>query len=512
MEQVVAERAPIKPAILVVDDEERIRDGCRKVLSQEGFEVATADCGEAGLRMIEQKHYDIILLDLMMPSISGFDVLAQVKALHPDSVIIVISGYATVEHSIEAMKRGAFDFIPKPFAPEQLRVLVAKAIEYIHALRDIADEKSRMRVLIDHLTDGVMAVDTEKRVVLANPAFLRMLGYQGQGAVGLPACEVCCSGQIESLMDRALSLPEDEMMELVEELSAENGNGAAGPVLSARCVPFRDRSGRSVGAITILHDITASRKMDQIKSDFVSMVSHEVRSPLNSVLAQLKVVMDGLAGEVSSKQHVILGRASEKIKSLLTLATELLDLARIESGLISQEREQLDPAEILYDQVAFHRAAAEAKRVTLRIEKLPELPPLVANRCNMDEVLSNLIGNAIKYTPEGGRVDVSGAFENGYLRITVSDNGFGIPADELERIFSPFYRVKNEQTRYIIGTGLGLSIVKRIVEAHNGFIRVESEPDRGSTFHVFLPCTGSGTANVQCSCSCSFGAPRAMKS
>ncbi len=141
--------------------------------------------------MIEEHHYDIILLDLMMPSLSGFDVLTRVKTLHPDSVIIVISGYVTIEHSIEAMKKGAFDFIPKPFTPEQLRFLVIKAIEYTRALQDIASEKSRMRVLINHLRDGVMAVDMEKRVVLANPVFLRMLGYQGKNAVGCMAGEVC---------------------------------------------------------------------------------------------------------------------------------------------------------------------------------------------------------------------------------------------------------------------------------------------------------------------------------
>jgi DNA-binding NtrC family response regulator len=163
------------PAILVIDDEERIRTGCQKVLSREGFQVETAESGEVGLKMVEDKYYDIILLDLMMPSLSGFDVLSRVKTLHPDAVIIVISGYATVEYSIEAMKKGAFDFIPKPFMPDQLRLLVTKAIEYTRALKDIANEKSRMRVLIDHLSDGVLAVDAQKRVVLANPAFLKML-------------------------------------------------------------------------------------------------------------------------------------------------------------------------------------------------------------------------------------------------------------------------------------------------------------------------------------------------
>ena len=190
-----------RPMILVIDDERHVRDGCRKVLIPEGFEVATADCGELGLKMIEENHYDIILLDLMMPSLSGFDVLSRVKTLHPDSVIIVISGYATIEHSLEAMKKGAFDFIPKPFNPEQLRLIVTKAIEYIRTLQDIADEKSRMRVLINHLGDGVMAVDMQRRVVLANPACLRMLGYQGKNAVGSMAGEVCNNDRIEILMD-----------------------------------------------------------------------------------------------------------------------------------------------------------------------------------------------------------------------------------------------------------------------------------------------------------------------
>lgn len=490
MEQERAPQDRTRPSVLVIDDEERIRKGCRKVLSREGFDVETADGGERGLKMIEEKHYDIILLDLMMPSLSGFDVLARVKALHPDSVIIVISGYATVEHSIEAMKRGAFDFIPKPFTPEQLRLLVTKAIEYTRALQDIANEKSRMRLLINHLRDGVMAVDTQEKVVLANPAFLRLIGYRGEDPTGRSVSEVASCAQIESLVKKALFMPSEEFTELGEELSDGEGKIQSGVVLDARCVPFRDRTGRNVGAIAVLHDITALKKMEQMKSDFVSMVSHEVRSPLNSVLAQLKVVLDELAGPVSQKQREILGRASEKIMSLTSLATELLDLARIESGLVSQEKERLDLSEIIEDQVAFHCPGAQEKQIALEIEPLPKLPPVVVNRRNMEEVLSNLIGNAVKYTPEGGKVRVSAGTENGYLKVGVRDTGIGIPSEDLERIFSPFYRVKNEKTRFIIGTGLGLAIVKSILEVHNGFIRVESEPDRGSDFHFYVPCAG----------------------
>jgi two-component system phosphate regulon sensor histidine kinase PhoR len=479
------------PTILVIDDEERVREGCRKVLSQEGFEVATATGGELGLKMIEQEHYDIILLDLMMPSLSGFDVLAKVKALHPESVIIVISGYATVENSIEAMKRGAFDFIPKPFSPEQLRLLVTKAIEYTRALQDIANEKSRIRVLINHLTDGVMATDSNKRVVLANPAFLTLAGYRHAGAIGHTAAEVIPYEQVQSMIDRALAMPRDQFQELTEELHCVSEEDHPGPVLNVRCIPFRDRVGRNVGTITVLHDITALKHMDRIKSDFVSMVSHEIRSPLNSILAQIKVVLDGLHGEVTPQQREVLSRASEKIKSLVNLSSELLDLARIESGLISQEREEINLAELLEEQVAFFQAAAQAKKIRLELKRPLPVTPVFVNRRNMEEVVSNLIGNAITYTPEGGKVMVTTAIEDMYLRISVQDNGIGIAPEDLERIFAPFYRVKNDQTRFIIGTGLGLAIVKRIVEAHHGFIRVESEPGRGSTFHVYIPCLES---------------------
>lgn len=487
MNEKTAWKTSFKPRILVVDDEKRIRDGCHKVLTGEGFEVARAETGEVGIKMIEEAHYDIVLLDLKMPGLSGFDVLGHVKALHPDSVIIVITGYATVDHSIEAMKKGAFDFIPKPFSPEQLRVVVSKAIEHTRTLQDIANEKSRMRVLINQLASGVMATDNQKRVALANPAFLRMLGYRGESVIGCRAEEFIGDESLMQMIDQALSMREGEFLELTEELNLKGKKEGQETILVARCVPFKDRLGRILGTVTVLHDITALKKMDQLKSDFVSMVAHEIRSPMNSVLAQLKVVLDGLAGNVSEKQQEILGRASDRIRGLSDLSTDLLDLAKIESGLITQEKENLNTAEFLADQVAFHQAKAQAKDVRLELDPLPKLPPLLANRPNMEEVLSNLISNAVNYTPEGGSIGVSATTENDYLCISVRDTGIGIAHEDLDRIFDRFYRVKSEKTRLITGTGLGLSIVKSIVEAHNGMIRVESEPDHGTTFYVYIP-------------------------
>jgi two-component system phosphate regulon sensor histidine kinase PhoR len=473
--------------ILVVDDEKRIRDACFTMLANEGFEVALAENGFAGLKKIEEEHFDIILLDLMMPGMRGIDLLTHVKGKHPDTLVIVITGYATLEHAIEAMKKGAFDFISKPFSPQDLRTVIGKAIEHIRTLEDIAHEKSRIGVLINHISDGVMATDMEKKIALANPAFLKMIGHQGESAIGKPVTDLIRNERLLQVIDKALSMPAEEFGEVTEEFSEGALVDTEETVLAVRCVPFRDRLHRNLGTLTVIHDITALKKVDQMKSDFVSMVAHEIKSPMNSVLALVKVIQDGLAGNLTEKQQEILGRVSEKIKGLADLAAELLDLSRIESGLITMEKERLQLEPLLHEQVGFHEAKARSKRVNLTIDPLPELPPVLVNKRSIEEVISNLITNAIRYTPEGGSITVSASPQKDYVRVSVKDTGFGIGKEDLDRIFERFYRVKNDQTRYITGTGLGLAIVKSIVDAHNGLIKVESEIGRGSTFHVDLP-------------------------
>jgi signal transduction histidine kinase len=292
------------------------------------------------------------------------------------------------------------------------------------------------------------------------------------------------------MTDQALSMPSGEFVELTEEIEPENG-ADPGVILGARCVPFRDRLGRNLGSITVLHDITILKKMDKAKSDFVSMVAHEIQSPMSTVLMQLKNITGGIAGPVTEKQQEILGRMSLRIKTLSDLSTDLLDLAKIESGLIIMEKEKLDSAALLRDQVKFHQVKSKEKNIDLELTLLPDLPHFLANRTNMEEVLSNLIANAIRYTPEGGHIRISAKTEGNSLCIRVSDTGIGIDPEDLKRIFDRFYRVKNEKTRTIPGTGLGLSIVKRIVEAHSGTLEVVSEPDHGSTFAVCLPLSMS---------------------
>jgi signal transduction histidine kinase len=224
-----------------------------------------------------------------------------------------------------------------------------------------------------------------------------------------------------------------------------------------------------------------------MKSDFVSMVAHEIKSPLNSVLMQLKVVMDGLAGELTEKQKEILEKSSRKIYSLTTLASELLDLSKIESGLINQDREELDIIELIRNQAEFYRDKAVSKGIDIDVQVTRKEIFMMGNRTNIEELVSNLISNAIRYSPDGGRIVVRADENKDRVKIVVSDTGLGIPEDEIAHIFDRFFRVKNEKTRHINGTGLGLAIVKSIVEAHHGSIKVESELGKGTSFSVYFP-------------------------
>jgi len=337
------------------------------------------------------------------------------------------------------------------------------------------------------LANGVMVADAEKKVVLANPAFMKIMDFQGEDIIGRSFTELVQQEQLRQMVEHALSISESELTELTEELKIKKSGEEGTATYVVRCRPFRDRIGRNLGTITVLSDITYLKDINQRQSDFVSMVAHEIRSPMNSVMAQIKVIQDGLAGDVTQKQSEILGRASEKINGLVSLSSELLNMASREAGLITLERKSCDMTEVIKDQIDFHQPKAQAKKIQIELGLLPDLPPVLANKQNMEEVLSNLIANAINYTPEGGRITVSARPEKHHLCISVSDTGIGIGEEDLNRIFDRFYRVKNEKTRYIIGTGLGLPIVKSIVEAHDGMIQVESKPDHGSTFVVYIP-------------------------
>lgn len=250
---------------------------------------------------------------------------------------------------------------------------------------------------------------------------------------------------------------------------------------------MRDDLGETIGSVTVLQDISHLKELDKMKAEFIAMLTHELRAPIAAVEQQLTVLLNRMAGEISEKQEKLLSRAKERTRGLLDLIKDLLDFSKIEVGKMVQYKEPLTLQEIIQKVIDLMRVEADNKKIDLQFPAPSQNPLIHADRNSIEGIFTNLISNAIKYTPEGGRVWVTLSEEAGFAKATVSDTGIGIKKEDLPRIFDKFYRVRTAETRQIVGTGLGLSIVKSIVEAHHGSISVESEEGGGTTFTVFLP-------------------------
>jgi signal transduction histidine kinase/FixJ family two-component response regulator len=485
--------------VLVVDDEEGIRSGAERILIRMGLKVLTASRGNEALDIMERGNVSIVLLDLKMPGIDGMQVLRRIKESNLNIIVIVITGYATVETAIEAMKQGAYDFIAKPFEPDHLRIVVNRAIEKIkltieaenlelerkRTLADLGTEKSRVRTIIESLPNGIVVTNSLGQVALMNPAFLRYIDFDSScGATGeYIGHYVKDDGFCRLVMEISQGKHLD-----AGDVPAYEFSPVEGKFLMARGKPVLGDENECLGAVVAVEDITAMKLLDRLKSEFVAKVSHELRSPLSTIHEQIAVVLKDMAGEESNDDKLVLARAKEKTSGLITLIGDLLDLSRIETGMVYQELKPLNIDVLLKSIVDFLGVRAKSRQQSL-VLKFPEapLPAITIDPMAIESIFGNLITNAINYTNEGGEIIVTTETDGKNIIVSVKDNGFGIEPAYHEKIFDKFFRVKNEKTRYITGTGLGLPIVKGLLNDLGGLIKLESAPGKGSVFTVSLP-------------------------
>lgn len=492
------ENKPNSICVMVVDDEQDIRDGSERILTRIGFRVLKASRGDEALTILEKEKVSIVLLDLKMPGMDGMEVLRHIRERDEAILVIVITGYATVETATEAMKLGAYDFISKPFVPDQLRIVVNRAWEKIcltqeaekleeekrRTLSDLGTEKSRIHTIIEQLPNGMLVTNSKGQVVLMNPAVMQLLDLDSGLKVGKQIEDYVVD---EGLCKLVMEISQGKHVDF-DDIPDYEFNQSDDKYLLAKGQPVLGEKKECLGAVISVVDISAIKVLDQLKSEFVAKVSHELRSPLSTIHEQLALVIREMVGEVSEHDQHILARAREKTQGLISLIGDLLDLSRIEEGLICQEPKSVRLEDLLEDIVDFLKTRTDGKGQSITLE-LPNdpLPDLIADPLALETIFGNLITNAINYTQDGGTIKVEIDMAGINVRVKVSDNGFGIADKYLDKIFERFYRVKDDKTRYITGTGLGLPIVKGLVDSMGGFISVESTPGKGSVFTVLLP-------------------------
>lgn len=335
---------------------------------------------------------------------------------------------------------------------------------------------------IDSLYDPVLVTDAAGCVTKLNRAAEEIFGPEAQNA-GKPVSEIAHDSRLASAVAETLSSQRPFAVEgaaAVLPLAVDGSERA----YRLRTTPMRDTEGRLLGAVTLLEDITHLREIDQIKSDFIATASHELRTPLTSVQMGVHLLLEGAAGELTDKQQEVLGACREDCERLEKLMRDLLDISKIESGENAPHFTPQRAASLINAAAESFRSQAEAKGIKLVTELPPDLPTVLADHADIERVIGNLVGNAIRHTGRGGQIRITAAERDMNVAISVRDTGRGIPSEYLARIFDKFVQVPGAPSG---GAGLGLAISKRLVEAHGGQISVQSAPGQGANFTFTIP-------------------------
>ena len=355
--------------VLVIDDEEIVLDSCLSILSSSDYDIKTADNGLLGIQVVEDFRPDIIFVDLKMPGISGFEVIEKIQEIDPSIVTIVITGFATIGSAVEAMQKGAFDFLPKPFTPAELRLITLRGLE-------------------------------KRKMVLETQAL--------------------------------------------------------------------------------------RREKELLREHFAAIVSHELKSPLATTQQHLYTLSSELSGQLTEDQQRRFERIQTRINDLMKLIHTWLRAISVDINTIKENFQPTSLPVILSKAVESVEPHAVRKDISISTFIGDDIPMIYGDEGTLVEAIVNIVGNAIKYSPAGSKVDLNASYFDDQVVIRIQDNGIGISREDLPFIFVDFY-TSSDENKAERGSGVGLALTRRILEAHDGTITVESELGQGSTFEMRLP-------------------------
>jgi len=491
--------------ILIVDDQLSAREVLRGLLLGEDYHMVFADDGPEALAKATQYTLDLILLDVMMPGIDGFEVCRQLRAdPHLAEVpVIMVTSLDDRESRLKGLEAGADDFIAKPFDRAELRARV-KTITRLNAHRrlramELQAERDRTRSILEALGETVIVTNANGIIVYVNPAAAKLTGFALPEILG-QSWPVWQNLQPELYAAILQTIQQGQTWQ-GEVTNTRTDNSEYSVALTV--APVFSMDDYEMGLVSVQRDITPLKQAERSKNEFVSNVSHELRTPL-SVITLLSDNLESLYARLPDDRRLKMVRDIQKHTQILNdLIGDVLEISRIDSGRMSMERERLNFSQLVREQTRELMPLVQQKMQTLQVQGVPVLG-VMGNAAQLKQVIRNLLNNAIKYTPDGGQIDcdcrpvtapaadlaaewpgIDQLAAGEWAAFRVTDTGVGIAAEHLERLFERFYRVKSEQP--IRGTGLGLAIARQLVELHQGQIAVASRLGQGSTFAVYLP-------------------------
>ena len=484
--------------ILLVDDDAALLDALPKALRlrMNGLQIDTSETAFDALERIRETDYDAIVSDIKMPGMDGLALLHEIRELRPRTPTLMITGHGERDLAVQALRGGAYDFVQKPIDRDYFVASLERAIELRRLARQVEEQQialERHARVLEHVDDGVFLVDDDGFLQHWNPAAHAITGIRPDEALGRQAETV---------------LPGWEVVAPLIPVGAAPGPGS----VEAKVVPL-ELDGRELwlavsgvsfsdGTVYAFRSLTEERALDELKGEFIATVSHELRTPLAAIYGSAQTLLRTDLELDDSGRKRLLDVIAQEAERLSRIADEILFAGKLDTGQFSLGEQGFDVRTLAQDVVEEMRSALAAQEnISIELAVPDTIETVAGDPDKLRQVLINLIDNAVKYSPDGGRIEVAIEPREAGVRIVVKDEGIGIAPPHQRRIFGKFYRVDPDLTRGVGGTGLGLYICRELVRLMEGRVTVSSEEGKGSTFVVDLPvpaqALGAGDAVAQ---------------
>ncbi len=472
--------------VLLAIDDEQILQLFERAIAAGSFQTALARDRAALDKALQESSPSLVILCQNFDKADELEIATSLLERFPTLPVLLFFGETSLEAVKKAIHIGVSDCLFAPLRIDDIKKTVENSIRRANSIGDWTrrevklttaslqkrvDELQKFDTILEHIEDGVIILDDRHDILLINAAARRTFGlWQDDNVNGKAVIAVLPHPDLKALLTKGTKDPASH-----QEIAFDDGR-----VLSAQ---YTSISG--IGIAITMQDITYLKQVDRLKNEFVNTVSHDLRSPLTAILGYVDLL--DRVGPVNDQQREFIHRVQVSVESITRLVNDLLELGRIEAGFDSQN--EIVPLEgILRYSLETVSGQISEKRLNFHLDLPMDIPPIRGNPIRLRQMLDNLVGNAIKYTPEGGDITIEMEVQGEQVIFRISDNGPGVPPADQPHIFEKFYRASNVP-KGVGGSGLGLAIVKSIVDSHQGRIWVESLLGRGSTFTVVLPLT-----------------------
>ncbi len=494
--------------LLVLDDDNLVTSSLKSLFTLEGFsDVVYFNSPEEALNYLRQNPREVIISDFMMPKMNGIEFLSEAKKLYPNAGTILLTGYADKENAIKAINEvGLYKYIEKPWdndaliiniknAYERSQLIVSleeknkKLKEYSNNLEelvkaktaDIVEMNEKLSAVINNCADGIIILNTDGRVLNVNPTCESLFGLSEEILLTKNVNELFITDEIN--WSEVFSSEDEKLLRNIEILNAVNGNRIPVEISSAFIPP---KSNNEDGMyVFVIRNVNVQKEMERLRDDFIATLTHDLRTPSVAAIQTLEYFLNGKLGNLTDKQKMLLETMKKSSEDMLGLVNTLLEVYKYEAGRLRLVKTSFPFEPLVNECIEQIQVIADSKNQKIEKHfKNLDKAEIIADRNELRRVIVNLLGNAVKYTQNGGLIEVKAEIEENDLHFSVKDNGEGIPKKDIPKLFKRFSQ--GTQEKRSISTGLGLYLSKQIITAHGGKIWLESDKGKGSEFFFLL--------------------------